>query len=526
MRSPLFPAEPRGRRALWSSLSVLAAASGLCACVVSGSRSADGGMDLAELQGPTRDLQVTPNDLQLSTIKVTGVSPARGAFEGGDTITVSGESFLRDATVTVAGVAAQSARLLSLSQISVVTPTSPDTLGLVPIEVTNSNGQKAQLTRFRYVAKDLRFTPGARQPFSADEAVNRAALYDFNNDGAPDLLVSQANQDGLILVLSTRGAFASKRYAPTGARPMGVSAGDFDGDGNGDAAVAQHGANSVRVLPGEGFGIFPMDRQVSVATAAQPLALAAADLNGDKRPDLIVLSESGAKVEAVLTSVSQGSLRLENKGGPSLPAAGRALTVADLNGDGRPDVVAVSAGGKLTVLLTQADGSLNKGQEFDGPGDPRGLSLGDISGDGKPDLAVVSPTDGKVAVFRGLGDGTFDVAGRVNYTVGMQPTDVVAVDLDGDGLCEVVTVNSGSDDLTVLRNLGDGTLQQKPLVLVTGQKMGDGGVEDVTQAATVLTAAKGGVQLLTMPLNQNRRADLVSIHTTDNSAFSFLNRSR
>lgn len=526
MRTPLFPARRPGWRVLRSGLMTLGVAGGLCACIVSSPRPPDGGMDLAELIGPPRDLQITPNDLKLSAVKVTTATPERGAFAGGDAVTLTGEGFLRDLQVTVAGLPAQGVRLLSLSQVSLVTPPSPEALGVVPVVVTNTDGSKATLQRFRYVAKDLRFVPPGRLQFSADEAITSAALGDFNSDGVADLLVSQASKDGLILVLSSRNTFGAKRYAPTGSQPRGVAAGDFDGDGLGDAAVAQYGTNSLRVLPGDGSGLLPMDRQVTVATAAQPLALAAADLNGDKRTDLVVLCDSGAKVEAVLTSVDQGSLRLDNKSGPALPAAGRALAVADLNGDSRPDVVALSSGGKLTVLLTQADGTLNKGQEFDGPTDPRDLSLGDLNGDGKADLVVASGTDGKVAAFRGGGDGTFDVAGRVNYTVGTRPVSVLAVDLDGDGRVEVVTANAGSDDLSVLRNQGDGTLVAQPMKLVTGQVMGDGGLEDVTKDVSTLAAGKGLSQVLAMPLNNNRRVDVVSIHATENIVLSHFNRSR
>ena len=123
--------------------------------------------------------------------------------------------------------------------------------------------------------------------------------------------------------------------------------------------------NCAKSCQSEGGGCYGVVRVIDGDTCQPQFSLSApagaliieqtppsvADLNGDKRPDLIVLSESGAKVEAVLTSVSQGSLRLENKGGPALPAAGRALTVADLNGDGKVDLAVPSSGTSTVIVL-------------------------------------------------------------------------------------------------------------------------------------------------------------------------------
>ena len=101
---------------------------------------------------------------------------------------------------------------------------------------------------------------------------------------------------------------------------------------------------------------------------------------------------------------------------------------------------------KIQILLTQADGSLNKGQEFDGPGDPRGLSLGDISGDGKPDL-VTNRYNGFRAIATSGGTGAR--LWGTNPPCSLQPAGspmLLLADFDDDASGEVANVE---DDLDV-----------------------------------------------------------------------------
>ncbi len=140
-------------------------------------------------------------------------------------------------------------------------------------------------------------------------------------------------------------------------------------------------------------------------------------------------------------------------------------TLADLNGDGRPDLI-VSNTGVDSVTYRFGDGFGNFGVPVrlaTGDG-PRASAVGDLNGDGRPDLVVANTQGNSVSYFRGLGNGTF--APAVNFGVGTDPRDVAIGDASGDGRPDVVTVNSGSSTVTIL--YGGSGLSGASLTLSTG----------------------------------------------------------
>ena len=88
-----------------------------------------------------------------------------------------------------------------------------------------------------------------------------------------------------------------------------------------------------------------------------------------------------------------------------------AVAAADLNGDGRADVVTANGGsGDVSVLLGDGAGGFAAAKTFASGPHPVGVAVGDMDGDGRLDLAVVNRDDSTVAVLRGAGDGTFAAA--------------------------------------------------------------------------------------------------------------------
>ena len=110
------------------------------------------------------------------------------------------------------------------------------------------------------------------------------------------------------------------------------------------------------------------------------------------------------------------------------------LTVADVNGDGKPDLVAANYGsGTVSVLLGNGNGT------FAGAADLRRRRAArapwrsaDLNGDGKPDLAVANYSSNSVSVLLGNGNGTLSDADQL-YTAVRNPPTVAAADFNGDG---------------------------------------------------------------------------------------------
>lgn len=149
-----------------------------------------------------------------------------------------------------------------------------------------------------------------------------------------------------------------------------------------------------------------------------------------------------------------------------------AAALADVNGDGKPDLVVTNINSSsVGVLLGNGDGTFQAVVTYDsGPSDPTGVVIADVNGDGKPDLLVAnycstSCANGSVAVLLGNGDGTFKAA--VSYSSGGYATESIAVaDVNADGKPDMVVTNwcfqntcTSQGTVAVLLGNGDGTFK-------------------------------------------------------------------
>ena len=149
-------------------------------------------------------------------------------------------------------------------------------------------------------------------------------------------------------------------------------------------------------------------------------------------------------------------------------ADGLAITTADFNGDGIPDVADVSASGILTILLGNGDGTLSAGQSTPTGLVITGITTADFNGDGKADLAFGSFSNGSVYVLLGNGDGTFTTGPNLVTDDGIVAS-LAPADLNGDGIEDIVGVDAYKNRLFLLLGHGDGTFTELPTHPATGQ---------------------------------------------------------
>lgn len=209
-------------------------------------------------------------------------------------------------------------------------------------------------------------------------------------------------------------------------------------------------------------GAARFDAQQVVDVGAIKYAAKSADINGDGKPDLLVSDENGG-VSILLNTTAPGSdiatfaPKVDVLTGPS-PLA---LAVGDLNGDGRPDVVVANTGDHtLSILIntTPANApvaSFTASQTFVAPSSPSGLALNDFNNDGKLDIAVSGFENNVVKLFlnnTAAGSELAALSDGPSLTVGSAPEAVVVGDFNGDGKPDMAAANYGAGTVSILLN--------------------------------------------------------------------------
>jgi outer membrane protein assembly factor BamB len=258
--------------------------------------------------------------------------------------------------------------------------------------------------------------------------------------------------------------------APAGAgdTPVAVAAGDFDRDGKLDVAAVNQSTASVTILIGDGMGGFTAGPNSPISIgAANPIDIAAGDLDQDGMLDLVVAFGGGAQAEVLrgLGGVDAGKFAAS---GPfALNAIPTRIYLALLTSDADLDLVVLAEGARRLLVYGGASGTafnpaalsnLDLTQPpFSAVGEqPSGAAPLDFNRDGKLDLAVVMRNTNTLWVLGGNGGGGLSPGPSIG--VGSGPRDVAAADVDRDGWPDLVTANSGSGDASVLRNSAGSSL--------------------------------------------------------------------
>jgi len=261
----------------------------------------------------------------------------------------------------------------------------------------------------------------------------------------------------LALSLSVAGiaapAWAQFETRGTTTLPLGawsVAMGDLNRDGKMDAVVLDNGGFSVWL--GDGNGMF---RKGAFYRTQLAYSLAVADFNGDGKLDVIVANEN-LNPSTVSVYLGNGDGTFQTPIDSSTSEGSYFVVVADLNSDGKPDIVLIDPP-YISVLLGNGDGTFQMPSDNNSFQGSVQLAVGDFNNDHKLDVVAVGSFGGSanIGVLLGNGDGTLQ--NSLTYPLTFTPCSVAAADFNSDGNLDAAI--GGCGEVTVMLGNGNGSFQ-------------------------------------------------------------------
>ncbi len=438
---------------------------------------------------------------------ISSFTPSSGPV--GTTVTISGSNF----SVTPShnkvyfGATRAAVNSAASNELSVTVPVGAT---YSPISVTAESltaySQKPFLATFTSSDQISDTSMAPKLDVSATDPYNLLVV-DIDGDGKADIVVSNQFSSTVSIYRNTAtsgtltsGSFASPVSFTVGDRPVGMAFGDLDGDGKPDLAATNYNGSTVSVLRNTSTpGSISFATHVDLATplGSGPFNVVIADLNGDGKPDLAVANDVAGTVSVfqnacVVGDITTGSFSTRVE---FTVAADPFVAVADIDGDGQPDIVTANWGSNsVSILRNKGTGGSISSSSFDSKLDfgtgtnPFSISIGDLDGDGKPDL--VTPNESELSqsmsVLRNTStSGSVSFETKVDYATGFGSRFAAISDIDGDGKPDVAVCNRTGNNFVILKNTGSSgalgfnagvsfTTGTRPRHIVAGDLDGDG----------------------------------------------------
>ena len=275
----------------------------------------------------------------------------------------------------------------------------------------------------------------------AVESQTSLAAGDLNRDGRDDLVLLLPGE--LVTILQTADGHLGDpdRVAHTAARPGNFKMVDLDGDGGNDLVLLDSGSEDpIRVRFSTKGGQLGPEQRFALDT---PRAISFGNVDGQPGDELLVVEGQSGRVR-VLKLAEGGDDEAARRGRllffplPSGDSRGRALTLGDVNGDHKSDVVVTDPANAQILLYLQEEGGLVRGLPFPSLAGTRQATVADLDGDGKGEVIVLSEQEKQIGLSR-FQDGRLSFPAPL--PISGEPVTLQSADLDADKGQEVLYIS-------------------------------------------------------------------------------------
>ena len=409
---------------------------------------------------------------------ISSISPTNGNV--GSLITITGTGFNATPNNNIVFFGSTKATVSSASTTS-LTAITPTGAMFAPISVLNtSTGLIARSIQFFNPTfspnKDTITTNdiASKLDFTTATSPSAVAVGDIDGDGKPDVVTANSSNGPNISVLrntstSNTITFANKTDISISAQPYSIAISDLDGDGKLDIAIANQYSTVISVLRNtSSLGSISFatiaDFSISSSYSGSLPFVSIGDVNGDSKPDLICISSAGNNTVSVLRNTSSiGAISFGTSIDFTTGNSPKSIALGDIDGDNKIDLAITNDGANTVSVLRNTSTTNNisfaNKVDFSVETNPCSIAIGDLSGDGKLDLAIAnfsfSSGGHNISILKNTSTtGVVSFANKVNIATGTNPSSICIGDINGDGKPDLAVTNRGNSTVSVLQNKG------------------------------------------------------------------------
>jgi hypothetical protein len=283
---------------------------------------------------------------------------------------------------------------------------------------------------------------------------------DLDGDGKPELAVTYISGNGNVSIYKNNSSpgtlsFAAPLTYGTGSNPYKVEINDIDNDGRPDLVVLNYLGGTISVFRNTSVGgVLSFASKVDFVTGLLPYSICIADLDGDGRNELATVSQQNGTISLFRNTSTPGAIAFAARTDTYVGSSPLAITAGDVDNDGKTDLAAAYYNGFSILRNTSVTGAISFATKVNYPlssisNGPYDMTMSDMNGDGKPDLVMVDYY-GEYISKNNSTTGAISFAAEVTYFTGGYR--LAVGDLDGDAKPDMATADFTGKNLNVFRN--------------------------------------------------------------------------